>query len=205
MKHSLYDKSRLTSVNVLGYISEQYPKSKMINKEKEKMLNITSFQQSLFGKKGDGDCTLVSLMTCLYYYLKEEIDKTLLYDAIRSKAEKRFFSEKIGLLPFFTLGLYKKLLKQFSLKHSAKSAWFKGIGYNFNTIKKCIDNNIPVVLSITNDGRGYYKNHSVTVVGYRAYKADNKEIKMLILYDNWAFSESLLDYNKLSVLSAIYF
>jgi hypothetical protein len=144
MKHSLYDKSRLTSVNVLGYISEQYPKSKMINKEKEKMLNITSFQQSLFGKKGDGDCTLVSLMTCLYYYLKEEIDKTLLYDAIRSKAEKRFFSEKIGLLPFFTLGLYKKLLKQFSLKHSAKSAWFKGIGYNFNTIKKCIDNNFDL-------------------------------------------------------------
>ena len=81
MKHSLYDKSRLTSVNVLGYISEQYPKSKMINKEKEKMLNITSFQQSLFGKKGDGDCTLVSLMTCLYYYLKEEIDKNMLFES----------------------------------------------------------------------------------------------------------------------------
>jgi uridylate kinase len=104
---------------------------------------------------------------------------------------------------------YKRVL----LKLSGEAlAGTQGFGLNedvlseiSDTIKKCIDNNIPVVLSITNDGRGYYKNHSVTVVGYRIYKADNKEIKMLILYDNWAFSESLLDYNKLSVLSAIYF
>lgn len=205
MKHSSYDESRLTSVNVLNYIGEQYPKSKMITKETEVMMHITSFKQSLFGTKGDGDCTLVSLMTCLYYYLREEIDKTILYDAIRALAKKRFFSEKSGLLPFFTLGIYKKLLKQFNLKHSAKSAWFKGIGYDFNTIKECIDKNIPVILSITTDGRKYYHNHSVTVVGYRIYKADNKEIKMLVLYDNWAYSESLLDYNKLSMFSAIYF
>ena len=53
---------------------------------------------------------------------------------------------------------------------------------------------------MNNDGRNYYINHSVIIVGYMEYTSN---CKMLIVYDNWDESVSYIDFNKLSKISCI--
>ena len=50
-----------------------------------------------------------------------------------------------------------------------------------------------------NDGRKYYKNHTVTVIGYKKYK----KAKILIVADNWHKEVCYIDYNKLSFISSL--
>jgi hypothetical protein len=74
----------------------------------------------------------------------------------------------------------------------------KGIGYDYDYIKKEIDEGNPIVLSMHSDGLDGYKNHSVTIVGYKDYG----NAKMIQIYDNWYSSHSYLDYDKLSTISS---
>ena len=55
------------------------------------------------------------------------------------------------------------------------------------------------------DGRNYYSNHSVLIVGYREYPLNNskKAIRFLIVQDNWNKNVSFIDYDKLSIVSSI--
>ena len=54
-----------------------------------------------------------------------------------------------------------------------------------------------------NDGRSFYKNHSIVVIGYNRYKIDNREIRILAIYDNWAKEVRYIDYERLSMISSI--
>jgi hypothetical protein len=59
-------------------------------------------------------------------------------------------------------------------------------------------------LNIHNDGRDYYKNHSVVVVGFVTYQIDGgKQIHMIAVYDNWTNSIGYVDYQKLSKISSV--
>lgn len=46
-----------------------------------------------------------------------------------------------------------------------------------------------------NIARGYYGNHSVTVVGYCIYKKGSKEYPMVRVSDGWQGSYRYIDYN----------
>ena len=65
-----------------------------------------------------------------------------------------------------------------------------------NVIKPLL---ITMVLSLWNDGRNYYKNHSVIIVGFNEFKTK----KILTVYDNWHETLSYIDYDKLSIISCI--
>ena len=59
-----------------------------------------------------------------------------------------------------------------------------------------------------NDGRNYYKNHSIVILGYETFrlKADDGKIKnvdMLIIYDNWSKNIGYVDYDLVSEISCI--
>ena len=87
--------------------------------------------------------------------------------------------------------------------YPTSSGYLKNVGYNFNKIMNLIDNKIPVVISINNDGRNYYRNHSMTIMGYTNYRITQKTGKIvnrsfLNVYDNWRFIFGYIDYKVLS-------
>ena len=49
------------------------------------------------------------------------------------------------------------------------------------------------------DGRGYYKDHSVTIIGAEEYEQG----RFLLVLDNWHETVSLIDYDKLWIISSI--
>lgn len=101
-------------------------------------------------------------------------------------------------------GVSALLLRHMMKKLGSKNPhcrYLKGIGWSFKSIKNLCDMGFPVILTALHDGRGYYKNHSVIVTGYEVYESGKK---FLIVYDNLNDEPCLIDYKKLSIISAIY-
>jgi len=150
----------------------------------------------------DGDCTITS-MTCLLnfihrtkiqlaYDMVEHIDMQYGYDGVR------------GTNPF----LINKILRKAEFRlNVVPTVWTvgygKGIGYNFETIVRNVKKNHPMILSMPTDGRGYYTNHSVTVVGYVEYRINKKRQRFVMLHDNWHKEVVYLDYELLSLFSSL--
>lgn len=54
----------------------------------------------------------------------------------------------------------------------------KGLGFNAGLIKDLIKSyNIPIILSLSNDGRDYYTKHSLVVIGYKEFLLKGKGVK----------------------------
>lgn len=81
----------------------------------------------------------------------------------------------------------------------SKSAYLKNVGFKWDTCKNLSDRKIPYILSLLNDGRNYYMNHSIVVIGYAEYENG----RFLVVYDNWFPTSCLVDFNKMSVFSSI--
>ena len=144
---------------------------------------------------GRNDCTITSLTALgLYHELHE--NAALLHKDVSEVAKKYFYDpNKMGTLPFFIKNIFDKFLGD----RKSHSRYLKGIGFNWNTIKNEINKNNPIILSMLNDGRGYYKSHSVVIVGYKEYNST----QMLMIYDNWHLNISYIDYKKLNCISCI--
>ena len=80
----------------------------------------------------------------------------------------------------------------------AKSAYGKGIGCTLKKLETILKTT-PIVLNLWNDGRNYYKNHSVVIVGVDVYEHG----VFLRVYDGWHLKTSLIDYKKLSIIMSI--
>ena len=144
---------------------------------------------------GPNDCTLTSI-TALGSF-KEKYARPIkgVYLLVEKVAKNYFYSaEKFGTIPVFIKYIINKTFSVNSHSH-----YGKGVGFNWNTIKQNINNNVPMILSLWNDGRNYYTQHSIIIIGYREYA----NAKMLAVYDNWYDSVSYVDYNKLSTISCI--
>lgn len=204
-RNSKYNKKRINESNIKEYLLEKFSGAKEISSIKRNVIELDAFLQSNFGERNDGDCTLTSLMTMIYYHSKKTIDYNLIYTTVRSFATKHFFNSKTGTIPFFIKSIFDKSLKALNIRTlNTKAAMVKGIGFNLNTIKKAIDYKKPVAFSIFNDGRNYYCNHTITIVGYEIFKIDNKkQYTMLLAYDNWSKKLSYVDYNLVSSISSI--
>ena len=86
----------------------------------------------------------------------------------------------------------------------SKSAYFKRIGYSFEKLKTILKKQTPIILSIPSDGRDYYSDHSITVIGYVTYLINETEsVDFLLVYDNWSTVISYVDFKKINVLSCI--
>lgn len=139
------------------------------------------------------DCTLTCLAFMFgekYYGDIERIAKTYGYDG-----------EKSGTNPLTIKAIMSKTMKIAGVNGTAKSAYGKGIGFTWNTIKTLINGKHYVILNLWDDGRNYYHDHSVTVVGYAEYAKH----KFLLVYDNWSSGVSYIDFAKLSFISSINF
>ena len=205
-----FNKKRLTNSNIYSYLEELYPDSRK-RLLKAKRLQVKPLLQNNYGQSND--CTLTSLTTCichlLNYTLTTDIKKV--YQTVEKNAKKYFYNgEILGTLPFFIKKIFDTTLKNFNKTKVTKAKYLKNAGFTYASITKLIDAGTPVVLSINQDGRNYYTNHTVTIVGYESYRLafpdiskNNKLKQFLIVYDNWYDTYSYLDYELLSPICCI--
>jgi hypothetical protein len=144
-------------------------------------------------------------MTAIIFYLSEQkIAIQTIYDFVEKTAKKYGYKGDRGT-PMITIRkIFHTALVRFGMPQ-AYAKYFKGVGYTFKEIKSEINKGNPLILSLNKDGQGYYENHSITIVGYELYQVKDKEIPMLIIYDNWHKTISYIDYNKMSRISTIHY
>ena len=181
--------------NLAQYIKTLYG-SQTLKFIQGKRLLFQPFLQDDYGK--DNDCTLTSIASILHYYDYGEMD--FLYPKVEKIAEQYFYNgDTYGTIPIFINKIFSK-----AADRKTTSKYLKSIVFNFKTIQNLIDNNIPVLLNLHDDGVDNYENHSVVIFGYTVHKIDNnKEIYTLLIYDNWSKEINWIIYNKLSIISSI--
>lgn len=154
-----------------------------------KLLPLEGLLQDDYGKRLD--CTLTSL-ACIFG--KQH------YNTIEKIALKYGYNgDKRGTNPLVVRSIMQEFMNQYGVSSRAKSAYGKGVGWTWNLVKAVINRGVPLVLNLWDDGRGYYHDHSVTVVGVDEYE----KAKFLLVLDNWNKSTSLIDYKKLCIISSI--
>ena len=184
---------RLSDSNLKSYIAQNYPGAAYVCAKT--YYHRPYLLQKNFG--GLNDCTLTSITYCIskHYPNKKNIDD--IYTKIEIAAKKYFYNDKIGTIPLFINSI---IGYAFNLTASGKMV--KNVGF---TAKKIIDKveHQPVILSMFNDGNNYYKNHTVTVIGYQKYYYKGKHIYFFEVRDNWNSTSSYVDYQKMSCISSI--
>lgn len=118
-------------------------------------------------------------MTVLYNLFNRKYKAKIIYDIVEKNAIKYGYnSESWGSIPLFTNLVINKSYQDITNKTiKSKVKYFKGVGYNFNSIKEQIDNNNPIILSVYKAGK--YDTHTVIIIGY------NEETNELLIHDNW--------------------
>lgn len=175
-----------------------YPFS--VKSEKE-ISNVLGLLQKNYGQ--DQDCTLTSMTALLLYYTKKDSVQDI-YNEVERIATKLGYKGNIGTNPLVVRCLMQSVLKRYQIKKICYSAYLKSIGYTIDLIKKLINKDIPIILNLSNDGRKYYQNHSVLIVGYKEIVLSNKKTMFFLkVKDNWSKETSYIDYSKLSMISSI--
>lgn len=173
----------------LDYITLQYEYPDRGKQLSRQVINLHPLLQRNYGE--EMDCTITS-MACIfgekYYGVIEDIARRYGYDG-----------DTRGTNPLTVRRIMTDFLSSKHMTGTARSAYGKGIGWRWSTVKRLIVRQTPVILNLWNDGRGYYHDHTVTVIGVEEYRKD----RFLLVLDNWNESISLIDYRKLSTISSI--
>lgn len=154
-----------------------------------KLIPLEGLLQDDYGKRLD--CTLTSL-ACIF--------GKKYYGDIEGIALKYGYNgDKRGTNPLVVKAIMREFARRWNIPGKARSAYGKGIGWTWRGVKDILSRGIPLVLNLWEDGRGYYKDHSVTVIGAEEYE----KARFLLVLDNWHKAVSLIDYDKLWIISSI--
>lgn len=145
--------------------------------------NLKALLQSDYA--GDNDCTVTAIACAL----------SVPYGQVLPVATKYGYTSNKGTNPFKVRNIMQEII---SNGYVAKSAYGKGLGCTLKKMETILKTT-PIVLSLWNDGRNYYKNHSVVIVGVDVYEHG----VFLRVYDGWHLETSLIDYKKLSTIMSI--
>lgn len=198
--------SRIEDLTV--YLKEEFPGWTFVREECETVKNTYAPLQRNYGESYD--CSLTTIAAIIYDLIKRQTTIENIYVEVEKVAKKRLYNGKIwGTPPVFVSNIYNTVAKKFKIPARCRGKYLKDIGFNFDMIKSDIDNNLPVILNIYNDGRNYYEKHTVKIIGYRVlilHKSSTGELKklrMLKVYDNWRVTPGYIDYDKMSKISSI--
>lgn len=212
-----YDKLPLNDKNIINYLLSNELNMDNIQLGDIKELNIQPFLQKDFTEL-EQDCTFTSIVTCVHYFYPD-INPQDIYNVAVGIYKRDFpsFQKIKGVVPFAIKHVYDEVFKYFKLHYfSIRSRYVNHIGFSHKFIRTEIDEGIPIILSMLNDGRKFYENHTVTVIGYsefimtreqNAFSSLNSEkIKTLALvYDNWSKEIRYIDLAHISPISCVVF
>ena len=195
---------RLDRFNLDKYLKETYGDGE-IQEIEQKTVSMRGLNQNDYGKRLD--CTITSITMVIRYYCDYTIEVEEIYDFVEKTAKKFLYDgEKWGTAFAVIKPIFDISLKHFGLEKSRKQYLIKScLGYNFDIIKRQLNLLRPIILSMRNDGRNYYMNHTVVIMGYRLMRVGDTVVPILIVLDNWTKLVSYIDYNVLSTISSINF
>jgi hypothetical protein len=154
-----------------------------------KLLNVLPQKQT----NGGNDCTLVSMVTLLKYYLPEESFDDL-YTSVRRALGKAYHPGR-GTAPYAIVPALRALCLKYNLPFIPKEAHLKNIGYTYARMVESIERGEPFLLQLFN--HPVYKSHTVTGYGYR--ESDRR----IIIHDNWVAGVMPIKYDKLHILTRL--
>lgn len=192
---------RISQQNVQKYLKDAYSNTPILQQQR-KIDNFTFLLQKDYGEACD--CTLTSMTAIVYFLSKNKSSVEAIYSEVEKLAKKRGYKGSRGT-PLLTIQkVFTDSLKKYGLSKSSVK-YGKDLGFTFNTIKEQIDKGNPIILSMSNDGRHYYGEHSVTILGYEVYKVGARTVRMLAIADNWNKGFSYVNYEKLSKISTLHY
>lgn len=165
---------------------------------------VESFIQAEF-EKDSNNCVLTSITRVMKYYncigyKKIPSDVFEIYKTVQNIGIKYGYDPKKTEI-IRDLFVYTP----WSIDNMVKDAW-KAFGYmngdgcngyfdKFKIIKNNIDDSAPLLLNIA---FGDYKNHTVSVIGYKVYSKEGEKDKVFIqIYDGWSSTERYIDWTKM--------
>ena len=152
---------------------------------------------------GACNCTLVAIARILAFYRdnegKDQIPaNTKLYGDIKAIAAIFGYDFEKGTNPVKINNIINYMLTKYGYGGKGKSTYI----WNFNTVKRQIDKGAPLILNIA---FGYYKNHTVSVVGYNEFSKGagifKKKKRFIKVYDGWTDVNSYIDYERMNIAS----
>lgn len=189
--------------NLLEYLAKKYDvdsiqKCLSVNQ----ISNLEPLLQDNFGS--GNDCTLTAITNILTYYCNKTPQE--IYEVVVRYGAKLGYTDQKGTNPIVMRTLMNLVARDLGVKKSAVVRYGKNIAYNYAGIKQNIDAGRPIMLSIYKDGRDFYSDHSVMIIGYSEYKVDNKrKARMLKIYDNWYPEVTYVDYDLLHMFSSLHY
>lgn len=185
--------------------SYNYAKEKLgvdiISTESKALYIIPRLQEDY----GDlNDCAITSIASLIEYY--HEGNYVEIYNDVEKLAKsKLIYNNRYGTIPIFIDCILKSMNNIWNLKLKNDYRYVKGIGFDFIDIKDIINKGHPIMLSVLIANEGYYKYHAVIVKGFIVYKntKTNKEIKLLIVNDNWSKDNRFIDYDSINKFAVV--
>ena len=202
-----FDCKRLDALNIQKYILSKDLRYNKINLKEMRIISATPYLQKDFGEPND--CSLTSLLVCLAHWLKKTRTPQEIYTEIEKNARRYLYRGNLyGTIPFFIKKIYQECVNNFRLDFKIDEHYVRGIGFNTDFVKTIIDHETPIVLSMLNDGRDYYMNHTVTIIGYQTFLLEGEKLKdklktVFCVYDNWNATISYIDLDIISRISSI--
>lgn len=166
--------------NIVDDLKNKYHKNPILLREH--LLTLPDFtMKELANDKNH--CSLTAITRVLLYssigYNKLPDDRDYIYNEIKKIAKNRLaYNRIIGTIPFMISFIIKSFLKSYPYNFKIRGKYI----WDFNTIESEINNNRPLIFNIAG---GYYRKHTVTVVGYRVFIIDGNINYILIIHDGW--------------------
>ena len=203
MTGNIIKKAVINNGNLLDYLKRKYNVDN-IQKciQTNQISGVEPLLQDDYG--ADNDCTLTSITTILTQFCDKTPEE--IYPIVEKYGLKYFYTGEKGTNPLVMRTIMNLAAQELGIKKRAVVRYGKNVSFNFAGIKQHIDAGRLIMLSIFNDGRDYYKDHSVTIVGYSEYKVDkSRKAKMIKIYDNWHKEITYVDYDLLHLFSSLHY
>lgn len=169
---------------------------------------IANFTQAEL-ERNSNNCTLASITRIMKYY--SDIGYAYIPSDIKEIYKKvREIGVAHGYDPKKT-GLLRDLFvyTPWDIDNIVQDAW-KAFGYEkgegnnsylhkLRTIRSNIDSSSPMLLNIT---YGDYKGHTVSVIGYKVFSKEGKDIPFVQIFDGWSKTVRYIDWKRLGITPA---
>ncbi len=203
LKKNKYGKRRIVKENVDEYLLKNYGVTGASCTREKVLSGFVPLLQDDYGV--NNCCSITSITAALMntgITKNESPTAKETFDRVHKNA-KLFFFGKRGTNPFMIKPIFDRTLRQAGKPGHTGFGFVKGLGVRFTDIEKKINAGTPLVFSLLWDGNGFYKDHTMLIVGVAVYRAKGKDHRFLLLHDNWAKTVSYLDYDRLPPVCSV--
>lgn len=197
----------INEAGLASYMHENYIDFVAVEEETYTLPHYQFVAQQDYGK-GEQNCSLTSIMAAANY-LDAGSTPDEIYKYVRELGGLFLYTPRvIGTISLFIGIMYSIVKHHFLEKNSyikTGRGYIKGVGFSYSKICRALRSGRPIILSMLTDGRGVYKSHTVTVMGYKEYRNRRTKLQFLVLNDNWSREPRYLDFKKMSIISSIYY